>query len=77
MQGMTSLSPSLLQTLLQECRNVKVRRLFFLLADHHQHAWLKKMAPEKIDLGSGKRQLVENGKLDKKYLITIPKTYES
>jgi len=77
MQGMTSLSPSLLQALLQECSNVKVRRLFFLLADRHQHAWLKKMEPEKIDLGSGKRQVVENGKLDKKYLITIPKTYES
>jgi hypothetical protein len=77
MQGMTSLSPSLLQAVLQECRNVKVRRLFFLLADRHQHAWLKKMEPEKIDLGSGKRQLIVNGKLDKKYLITIPKTYES
>lgn len=77
MQGMTSLSPGSLQVLLQECKNIKVRRLFFLLADRHQHAWLKKLQPEKIDLGSGKRQLVENGKLDKKYLITIPKAYES
>jgi hypothetical protein len=73
MQGMTSLSPRNLQALLEQCKNIKVRRLFFWLAERHHHTWLEKLHPEKIDMGSGKRKLVENGKLDKKYNITIPK----
>lgn len=27
----------------------------------------------KIDLGSGKRQIIKGGALDQKYLITVPK----
>jgi hypothetical protein len=72
MQGMTNLSPRSLQPLLEECKNVKVRRLFFWLAGRHKHTWLEKLQPELIDLGSGKRMLVKGGKLDKKYNITIP-----
>ena len=73
MQGMTSLSPRSLQALLEQCHNIKVRRLFFWLADRHQHPWLEKIDREKIDLGSGKRMLVKEGRLDKKYNITVPK----
>jgi hypothetical protein len=73
LQGMTSLSPRSLQALLEQCHNIKVRRLFFWLADRHQHPWLEKLHREKIDLGAGKRMLVKEGKLDKKYNITIPK----
>ena len=72
MQGMTNLSPRSLQALLEMCKNIKVRRLFFWLADRHKHIWLEKLQPEQIDLGSGKRMLVRGGKLDKKYNITIP-----
>lgn len=73
MQSMTSLSPRSLQALLEECKNIKVRRLFFWFAERHQHAWLEKLRPQDIDMGAGKRVLVEEGKLDKKYNITIPK----
>ena len=73
MQSMTNLSPLSLQALLEECKNIKVRRLFFWLADRHKHTWLEKLQPERIDLGSGKRMLVKGGKLDKRYNITIPK----
>lgn len=72
-QGMTSLSPRALQALPQQCENIKVRRLFFWLADRYRHPWLEKLNPEKIDLGSGKRMLVKGGRLDKKYNITVPK----
>jgi hypothetical protein len=71
-QGMTSLSPRSLQTLLEKCENIKVRRLFFWLAERHRHPWIDKLQPERIDMGLGKRMLVKGGKLDKKYLITIP-----
>jgi len=73
LQGMTSLSPRSLQALLEQCQNIKVRRLFFLLADRYQPPWLEKLNREKIDLGAGKRVLVKDGRLDKKYNITIPK----
>jgi hypothetical protein len=72
-QGMTTLSPRNLQALLEQCNNIKVRRLFFWLADRHQHPWLEKLDRERIDLGAGKRLLVKEGRLDKKYNITVPK----
>lgn len=72
MQGLTSLSPRRLQSLLELCRNIKVRRLFLWLAERHKYPWLAKLDTKKIDLGSGKRLLAENGKLDPKFLITVP-----
>jgi hypothetical protein len=71
-QGLTTLSPRRLQKLLEDCRSVKVKRLFFYFAERHQHAWLKKLERKSIDLGEGKRMLVKGGKLDKTYQITVP-----
>ncbi len=72
MEGLSNLSPNRLQTLLQSCRSVKVKRLFFFFADRHQHAWLKRIDRSKVDLGSGKRLLVRGGRLDTRYGITVP-----
>ena len=72
MQGLTSLSPRRLEDLLRRTRNIKVKRLFFWLAERQAHAWLKKLRPEDFDLGSGKRVLIKGGKFDKKYRITVP-----
>jgi hypothetical protein len=72
MQGMTSLSPRALQTLLELSGNVKVKRLFFWLADRYNYAWLQKLDRTRIDLGTGNRMLIKGGKLDKKYHITVP-----
>jgi hypothetical protein len=72
MQGMTNLSPRRLQKLLDDCKNVKVKRLFFFFADRHHPAWLKRLKKENFDLGKGKRMLVKGGKLDKAYQITVP-----
>jgi hypothetical protein len=72
MQGLSNLSPRRLQKLLSDCRSVKVKRLFFFFADHHQHAWLKRLDKKAIDLGHGKRMLVKGGKLNKAYQITVP-----
>jgi Transcriptional regulator, AbiEi antitoxin, Type IV TA system/Transcriptional regulator, AbiEi antitoxin N-terminal domain len=71
-QGMTNLSPRRLQELLADCKNVKVKRLFFFFADRHRHAWLKKLKKEDFDLGKGKRMLVKGGKFDQAYQITVP-----
>jgi hypothetical protein len=72
MQGLTTLSPRSLQKLLEECKNVKVKRLFFWFADRHNYVWLGKINRDTITLGSGNRMIVKGGKLDNKYKITVP-----
>lgn len=72
MEGLVNLRPRRLQTLLEDARSVKVKRLFFFFANRHQHKWLSHLNGEKISLGSGKRVIFQGGKLDNKYGITIP-----
>lgn len=72
MEGLTNLSPTRLQTLLENCRSIKVKRLFFFFADRHRHAWLDKLDRETVNLGAGKRLLVKGGRLDPHYQITVP-----
>jgi hypothetical protein len=72
MEGLPNLSPRRLQKLLVDCHSVKVKRLFFFFADRHKHAWLKRLKKKEIDFGTGNRMLVEGGKLDRTYQITVP-----
>jgi hypothetical protein len=71
-EGLGSLRSELLQTLLEQCSSVKVKRLLLHLGELHQHAWLNQLDLTKVTLGSGKRVLVRGGRLDPKYLITVP-----
>lgn len=71
-EGLVNLSPTRLQFLLDHCRSVKVKRLFFFFADRHRHAWRARLDPADFDLGAGKRVLVEGGRLSKEYNITVP-----
>ena len=71
-ESLVNISPRRMVQLLQECRSIKVKRLFFWFADRHKHAWLERMERDGLELGSGKRMLVKGGKLDPKYLITVP-----
>jgi len=77
MEGLSNLSPRKLQTLLVECRSIKVKRLFFWFAERHDHAWLPKLDRNDVDLGSGKRMLVRGGKLDRKFNITVPEKLDA
>jgi hypothetical protein len=72
MQGLAGLRPDLVGRLLQQCRSVKAKRLFLALAERHGHAWLSRVALDGVDLGHGKRVLVPGGRLDTKYLVTLP-----
>jgi hypothetical protein len=72
MEGLTNLSPWRLQTLLANCKSVKVKRLFFFFSDRRNHAWKKRLKKEEVDFGKGKRMLVKGGKLDHAYQITVP-----
>lgn len=77
MEGLSNLRPQYLNTLLADCRRVKTKRLFLWFAQRHNHAWLKAIDLEKIDLGTGKRMIVPGGKLDSKYLITVPEEFKN
>jgi len=74
-ESLTTLRPRKLTTLLARCTSVKVKRLFFVFADRHAHAWRKHLQPEAIALGKGDRSLVKGGRLHPQYRITVPPEY--
>jgi hypothetical protein len=76
MEGLTTLRSDLLQNFLEKCRSVKVKRMFLYMAERNDHQWFADLDIKKIDLGRGKRAIVENGRLNSKYSITVPKEYE-
>tara|TARA_R110002110_G_scaffold415807_1_gene656422 strand:- start:37620 stop:38399 length:780 start_codon:yes stop_codon:yes gene_type:complete len=71
-EGLHNLRPSLLQTLLEECTSVKVKRLFLFMADKAQLPVMKHLNLQKIDLGKGDRSIVSNGQYDSKYKLVLP-----
>lgn len=72
-EGLGTLRPDVVRSLLEACTSVKVKRLFLHLAEKQAHPWLKQLDVSKVSLGSGKRMLVAGGgRLDPKYLITVP-----
>jgi hypothetical protein len=73
--GLVNLRPGRLQTLLQACRSIRLKRVFLLLARSSGHAWYAHIDKTRLDLGKGKRQLVRGGKLDNEFLITVPERF--
>lgn len=72
MQGLATLRPQLVGTLLRHCHSIKAKRLFLALAERHHHAWLPHVDLQGVDLGRGKRVLVPGGKLNARFHITLP-----
>jgi hypothetical protein len=73
MSGLTTLRPRIVQELLEKCGSIKAKRLFMYLAEKHNHAWVNKLNSEKVDFGTGKRALCNNGQYNSKYKIVVPK----
>jgi hypothetical protein len=73
MEMLNGLRPNLLQQLLEECKSIKVKRLFLYMAEKAGHLWFEELDLSKIDLGKGKRSIVKNGVYNSKYQITIPR----
>jgi len=76
MEGLNNIRPTLVQGLLENCQSIKVKRLFLYLAEKAGHQWFSSLELEKINLGKGKRSIVKNGVLNKKYAITISRELE-
>ena len=45
------------------------------MAEKNDLPCVKELDLDKVNLGSGKRSIVQNGVLDKKYNITVPREY--
>jgi hypothetical protein len=71
-EALATLSPRRLTALLQSCRKIKVRRLFFVFADRHKHSWRERLDPDLFELGAGDRALVQGGKIHPRYRIMVP-----
>ncbi len=77
MEGLATLRPKVLQSLLESCNSIKVKRIFLFLATHCNHAWLKDLDLSRITLGNGKRLIEKHGFLDRQFKITVPKSFSS
>lgn len=75
MQGLATLSPRRLETVLHLCVNIRVKRLFFWFADRHQFQWRARLDPSDFDLGRGNRVIAKPGRLDPTYAITVPESF--
>ncbi len=73
MEQLTTLRPQVVQLLLENTDNLKVKRMFLYMAEKAGHYWFNSLDISKIDLGTAKHQLVNNGIYVPKYKITVPK----
>ncbi len=72
MEGLTTLRPGVVQYLLENCRSIKVKRVFLWSAEKTGHEWFQRLELSRIKLGNGKRQIYKGGRFNRKYGITVP-----
>ena len=71
-EGLSRMSPSLLQSLLENCQSYRTKRLLLYLGDHYNHAWLTELNLKTIDLGRGKYSIAGGGCYQAKYKLSVP-----
>jgi len=72
LENLVTLRPKVLQELLEQCRSVKVKRLFLFMAEKAGHMWQKRLDLSTIDLGKGVRSIVPGGVFMPKYALNLP-----
>ena len=75
MESLTTLRPSVVKALLEDCNSIKVKRFFMWLAEYNRHRWVERLDLTKVDFGKGKRTMFKGGSFNKKYQITVPEYY--
>ena len=73
MEQLTTLRSEVVQQLLENTNNLKVKRLFLYMAKKARHDWFERLDISKVDIGTGKQKLVDNGVYIPEYMMTIPK----
>jgi hypothetical protein len=77
MEGLRTLRPKLVQSLLEQCGSVKVKRLFMHLAESCNQPWVRKLDLKKVDFGAGKRVIGGGGNFNSRYSISVPKSHSN
>ena len=72
MELVTVLKSSLMNELLEQCKSIKVKRLFLFLASQTGYAWYNNLN-RSIDLGSGVREIDKGGSYNKEFNIVVNK----
>jgi len=75
MEGLSTLRPGLLQSVLRACRSVKAKRLFLALAEIVDYQWYGELNLESIELGSGGRHVVNGGLWNSRFKVTVPEIW--
>jgi Transcriptional regulator, AbiEi antitoxin, Type IV TA system/Transcriptional regulator, AbiEi antitoxin N-terminal domain len=73
LSGLLNLRPALMQSLLETCNSIKVKRLFLFMADKANLPVMKHLDQNAIDLGSGNRSIVRDGAYVSRYRLMLPK----
>lgn len=73
MEQLTTLRPEILQLVLENTDNCKVKRMFLYMAQKAGHYWFSRLDMNRTDLGSSKYQLTKSGIYIPEYKITVPK----
>jgi hypothetical protein len=76
MEGLRTLRPKLVQSLLENCNSIKVKRLFMHLAEACNMPWISRVDTSRVDFGKGKRVIAEGGVFNSKYDISVPRIHE-
>ena len=71
LEMMLNTRPKTLQKLLENCSSIKVKRMFFLLAEDLKPSWYEDLSPDRINFGSGNRVIDEGGRFHSKWLLTV------
>jgi hypothetical protein len=71
-ENLRTLRAEKVQTLLEKCKSVKVKRLVLFMLEENEQDYFGSIDVTKVNLGSGKRMIVKSGKYNSKYQITIP-----
>jgi len=72
MEMLTTLRPKVIQELLEQCRSIRVKRLFLYLSEKAGHLWFSRLDRSRIDLGKGKRVIENGGVLVPDYELVLP-----
>jgi hypothetical protein len=74
-ESLQTLRPEVMQEVLEKFNSVKAKRVFLFLAEKLSLKFVNNLDLSRISLGTGKRVVVEGGELNKKYQITVDRTY--
>ena len=75
MEGLATLRPEFVQSVLNACRSVKAKRSFLALASIIGHQWYGELDLESVELGEGPRSFAEDGIWNSEFKITVPEIW--